>query len=449
MGNLLDLWDWIGITMSNMASVVSSFFDYGEQIVVGVSGGADSIALIHCLKNSSKNFNLIALHINHCLRGDESFRDENFVLNFCLENDIYFISKRIDILKLAKEKKISLEECGREQRYRFLERFGCTIATAHNLSDLCETFFLNILRGCGLKGLTSIPKKRGKIIRPLLSFTKKEILEYCKTNNLDFVEDSTNFKEEFLRNRVRINIMPKFKEIDENFEFSFLKTIENIKHDEEYLDFVSNREFKNAFFKNGLRVAYLNKLHKSIKTRVIIKFLEYNNFSLKKELINRIYNLCSKGVGKQHICLNRFLVVKKGVLLVEEENCSKSFKIEFPNYFEFSYKNLYFIRCDASRYNYFLNKTNYLFLFKFDYDKIVGRIYIKSREPKDRLKLLDRPTKTIKALMQEKRMLKNEKDRTVLLSDEIGVFWAFGFGGDFRVFPDEKTKKLCLVFEKI
>ena len=147
--------------------------------------------------------------------------------------------------------------------------------------------------------------------------------------------------------------------------------------------------------------------------------------------------------------LNRFLVVKKGVLFIEEEKVFKPFKILLKDFLEFSYNNLYFIRCCVEKYNYFLNKTNYLFLFRFDYDKIVGVMCLKSRESKDRLKLLNRPNKTIKSLMQEKGMLKNEKDRTILLSDGIGIFWAFGFGGDPRVFPDENTKNLCLIFEKI
>lgn len=434
--------------MNKIKEVVESFFDYGEQIVVGVSGGADSIVLLHSLKSSNKNFNLVVAHLNHCLRGEESKRDENFVCEFCLKNKIEFVCRREDIFKKAKEEKISIEECGRKRRYKFFEEFGCTIATAHTLSDVCETFFLNILRGCALKGLLSIPEKRGKIIRPLLTFKREDILDYCKKNNLRFVEDSSNFKEMYLRNKLRLFVIPKLKEISENFENNLLRTIDIVKQDEDFLEDVTRKEFEKAKVNFGIDVKYINKLHKSIKSRIIIKFLKYNNFSVTNDLVVKIFNLCSKGFGRQQIFNSMFVSIKRGVLVVEEDFNFKPFKI-LLNDIEFLYKNLYFIICDVGKYEYFLNKTNYLFLFKFDYDKIKGRVYLKSREEKDSLKLLNRPTKTIKALMQEKGMTKNKKNKVVLLEDDIGVFWAFGFGGNPRIFPDVNTKTLCLIFEKL
>ena len=434
--------------MNKIKEVVESFFDYGEQIVVGVSGGADSIVLLHSLKSSNKNFNLVVAHLNHCLRGEESKRDENFVCEFCLKNKIEFVCRREDIFKKAKEEKISIEECGRKRRYKFFEEFGCTIATAHTLSDVCETFFLNILRGCALKGLLSIPEKRGKIIRPLLTFKREDILDYCKKNNLRFVEDSSNFKEMYLRNKLRLFVIPKLKEISENFENNLLRTIDIVKQDEDFLEDVTRKEFEKAKVNFGIDVKYINKLHKSIKSRIIIKFLKYNNFSVTNDLVVKIFNLCSKGFGRQQIFNSMFVSIKRGVLVVEEDFNFKPFKI-LLNDIEFLYKNLYFIICDVGKYEYFLNKTNYLFLFKFDYDKIKGRVYLKSREEKDSLKLLNRPTKTLKALMQEKGMTKNKKNEVVLLEDSVGVFWAFGFGGNPRVFPDKNTKTLCLIFEKL
>ena len=434
--------------MNSIKKVVESFFEYGEQIVVGVSGGADSMVLLHALKSSNKNFNLIVAHLNHCLRGEESKRDEKFVYEFCLKNNIKFVCKREDILKKAQEEKISIEECGRKIRYKFFEEFLCTVATAHTLSDVCETFFLNILRGCALKGLLSIPQKRGKIIRPLLTFKRQDILDYCKENNLKFVEDSSNFKEIYLRNKLRLNVIPKLKEINENFENNLLKTLNIVKQDEDFLEDITKKEFEKAKVNFGLDVKYINSLHKSIKSRIIVKFLKYNNFSLTNDLVVKIFNLCSRGFGREQISKNIYIAIKRGILIVEEDFNFKPFKILLDGV-EFFYKNLYFIICDIKKYEYFLNKTNYLFLFRFDYDKINGKVYLKSREEKDSLKLLNRPTKTLKALMQEKGMTKNEKNEVVLLEDSVGVFWAFGFGGNPRVFPDKNTKTLCLIFEKL
>ncbi len=432
-----------------MKDYATSFFEFGEEIVVAVSGGRDSMMLLHCLMNSSKKLNLIVAHLNHCLRGKESDRDEEFIRSFCEKHNLRFLSKREDIKKFSKENKISIEEAGRIKRYEFFNSFGRRVATAHSLSDLVETFFLNILRGCGLKGLVSIPQKRGKIIRPLLRFTRDEIGRYCKINDVKFVDDSSNLQEKFLRNNLRLNVIPKLKNISFDFEKKILRMIDIIKYDEKFLDSLAKEKFQKAVFNNSLDLKYINKLDQSIKTRIILIFLKENQVTPTSEIIFKILNLCKKGMGRCGLYGDFMVSVKRGRMFIEKNEKVKNFQILLPKTIEFSYKNLYFIRCDVKEYDDFLNKFHYLFLFKFDYDKIVGEIYLRSKKEKDKIKLKKRPTKTLKALMQEKRLTTNQKNRVVLLSDDVGVFWAFGFGVDVRVLPDEFSKNLCLVFEKL
>ncbi len=308
---------------------------------------------------------------------------------------------------------------------------------------------MNILRGCGLKGLVSIPQKRGKIIRPLLRFTRDEIGRYCKINDVKFVDDSSNLQEKFLRNNLRLNVIPKLKNISFDFEKKILRMIDIIKYDEKFLDSLAKEKFQKAFFNNSLDLKYINKLDQSIKTRIILIFLKENQVTPTSEIIFKILNLCKKGMGRCGLYGDFMVSVKRGRMFIEKNEKVKSFQILLPKTIEFSYKNLYFIRCDVKEYDDFLNKFHYLFLFKFDYDKIVGEIYLRSKKEKDKIKLKKRPTKTLKALMQEKRLTTNQKNRVVLLSDDVGVFWAFGFGVDVRVLPDEFSKNLCLVFEKL
>ena len=435
--------------MEKIKNVVESFFKEGERIVVGVSGGADSMTLLHCLKNSDKNFNLVAAHLNHCLREKESLRDEYFVKKFCEKNKIKFVCKREHIKKIAASKKISIEECGRIKRYEFFESIGGIIATAHTFSDVMETFFLNILRGCGLKGLCSIPKKRGNIVRPLISFKREEIEEYCHENNLEFVVDSTNLEDKFLRNKIRLNIIPEFKEISSCFEKKMFIMLRVLKQDEEFLNIVAEKEFEKSKEAGGLNIKKLNVLHDSISNRIIFKFLMYNEIEITNSVINKIRILFKKGVGRQQLNKNNIISLKKGIALIEKKTYFVPFEIKLPRYCEFCYKNLCFVRCNIENYNYFINNVNYLFLFKLDYDKMVGDIYLRNKKEKDRIKLKSRPTKSLKVLMQEKRLLQIERNNLFLLSDDVGVFWAFGFGADVRVLPDGFSKNFLLVFEKL
>lgn len=433
--------------MSNIIEVVESFFEFGEKIVVAVSGGADSMALLHCLMHSKKKFNLVVAHLNHCLRGKESERDEDFVRNFCLKNNLKFVVKREKVREFSLKEKISLEEAGRIKRYEFFEELEGKIATAHTLSDVVETFFINILRGCALKGLISIPEKRGRILRPLISFTRKEIEDYCKKNSIFYVNDSTNFELNFLRNKIRFNVIPELKNISASFEKNIFKTLKAIKVDEEFLEDVTNEKFNNIIVNGGIELKKISKLKSSIKVRIIIKFLKYYGITASNEMLVRIIKLCNKGFGKESLPKNKLITIKKGNIIVEENLKFKMKEVLIPKKGEFCYDNLIFINCNAKDYLKILNKTKHLFLFRFCYDKIVGDVFLRNRKERDEIKLFKRPTKTLKKLMQEKGLRINEKQKRLVLADELGVFWVFGFGLDVRVLPNEKSERLCLVFE--
>ncbi|OGP35336.1 MAG: tRNA lysidine(34) synthetase TilS, partial [Deltaproteobacteria bacterium GWC2_42_51] len=192
--------------------------DKDETVVVCVSGGIDSVALLHILTGLREEYKLsiIAAHINHRLRGRESDRDEEFVRQLAHNFNVKFVGKRVDTAKFLKRGD-SLQDVARQLRYRFFDevaqRYNADrIATGHTMDDLAETMIMRFLRGTGLSGLSGIPPVRGKYIRPLIDISRQEIEKYVSIHGLNFVRDSSNKKVKYLRNRIRLKLMPVLKD---------------------------------------------------------------------------------------------------------------------------------------------------------------------------------------------------------------------------------------------
>ena len=292
----------------------------GDSIVVGFSGGPDSLCLLHILLQLKDEYNLsiCAAHINHLIRGEEAKRDEDFARKFCETNNIKFFLKREDVNSLAKKMKMSSEEAGRKVRYEFFNEvsskvLGNKIALAHNLNDNGETIIMRILRGTSLSGLSGITPKRDNIIRPLIDCSRKEIENYCTENNLNPVIDSTNLEEVYTRNKIRLNIIPY---IENNFNKNILKNLHynsNIVRDEENLiNFYSEKEVLNITVENGYNIERFNNLHIAMKRRVlrnIIKEKIGNLNGIEYKHIESIINfLKSPKSGKK-------IDIKKGLVL--------------------------------------------------------------------------------------------------------------------------------------
>ena len=188
-----------------------SMLNQGDSVIVALSGGADSVALLNVICSFKEKYNLkiYAAHLNHGIRGEEAERDENFCKILCDKLNIELFTKRINIRQLAKVQKISEELCGRNERYSFFEnlsrRLNAKIATAHTASDNAETVLFNLARGSSLGGISGILPVRDNIIRPLIYVTRAEVEQYCKENNLDYVTDSTNLTDDYTRNHIRHN----------------------------------------------------------------------------------------------------------------------------------------------------------------------------------------------------------------------------------------------------
>ena len=195
--------------------MASGMICQGDSVVVGVSGGADSVCLLSVLKNlqMSMALQLTAVHIHHGLRGEAADRDRDFVTALCEDMQIPCVCFQADIRAMAREQHLSEEEAGRKFRYDCFEevrqeRQASKIAVAHHRDDLAETVLLNLFRGSGLKGLSGIPMMRGCIVRPLLDVGRADIEAYLGRQGMSYRNDATNFETEYTRNRIRLNILP-------------------------------------------------------------------------------------------------------------------------------------------------------------------------------------------------------------------------------------------------
>lgn len=193
-----------------------------QRILVGLSGGPDSVALLHMLHNSEVGSCVVATHCNFQLRGEESDRDEQFCRQLCAEWGIELLVKHFDTRAYMSENKVSLELAARQLRYAWWEELcqqleaeglEARIAVAHHRDDSLETMLFNLMRGTGIKGLTGIPAVNGHIIRPLLSFSRQQILDYLTVNQLSYITDSSNLETEATRNKIRLLLLPLMEQI--------------------------------------------------------------------------------------------------------------------------------------------------------------------------------------------------------------------------------------------
>ena len=313
--------------------VLDTIIKYGliennDKLVLGVSGGPDSISMLNILNEIRKenkinlNFEIVVAHINHMIR-KEAKEDEEFVRKFCMEKNIKFYSKSIDVKKLANTNKIGIEEAGRNVRYEFfnevLENTGASkIAIAHNKNDNAETVIMNIMRGSGISGLKGIEAKRGIYIRPLIECEREEIEKYCEEKNLNPRIDKTNFENEYTRNKIRNIIIPYVKK---EFNPNIINTLERlsnlVKEEEQYIEKQVVDNYKKILIKESIEEIILdlklfNAEEKVIKSRVVlytITRLFGTSSGIGKIHIEDIIKLCSNNIGNKYLMPNKKIKV--------------------------------------------------------------------------------------------------------------------------------------------
>ena len=311
----------------------------GDKIILGVSGGPDSIAMLNILYNLKPvfkqkyniEFDIVVAHVNHMIR-DEAKQDEEFVKKNCEKLGIQFYVKSIDILKIAHNNKMGLEETGRYERYDFFDEVmksekANKIAIAHNKNDKIETIIMHILRGSGITGLKGLEPINGKYIRPLLECTRLEIEEYCGINNLNPRIDKTNFDNTYTRNKIRNVVIPYIeKEFNPNIIDTLDRLSELVKEEDIYITNQVENSYKQICIKESLesfqqdnenRYIILDLKQFNMKERVIkSKLLIYtiikllgNSKGIEKIHIDDLIKLCNRNIGNKYLTPNKNLKV--------------------------------------------------------------------------------------------------------------------------------------------
>ena len=312
----------------------------GDKIVLGVSGGPDSISMLDILNNIKKenqiNFNITVAHVNHLIR-EEAIDDEKYVQEYCEKNKIEYYIKRIDVPNIATEKKIGTEEAGRIARYDFFEEIlektnSNKIGIAHNKNDKIETIIMHILRGSGISGLKGIePIRDNKYIRPLIECERTEIEQYCEEYKLNPRIDKTNFENEYTRNKIRNIVIPYIKE---EFNPNIIETInrlsELVTEEDNFIENVVKEQYKKILInqeKNEiiLNLKEFNNMEKVIRARMILyttKQLTGSSQKIEKIHIQDIIKLCENNIG------NKFLTPNKNLKILIKDKKIFFLKIE-------------------------------------------------------------------------------------------------------------------------
>lgn len=253
-----------------------NMLENGDNIVVGVSGGADSVCLLDILNELKEKYSLsiTVVHINHNIRGQEADSDEDYVLSLANSYNLPVKVFSYPVEEMAKTEGIGTEEMGRRLRYNaFYEIAGENgkIAVAHNINDNCETMIMNFLRGTGLKGLCGISPVRDRIIRPLIAVSKNEIISYCKEKGLRYCLDSTNESDIYTRNKLRLNIIPLLeKSFNKNLNSTMFRTSNILRSEEEFIEKQAQHAFKVCYEGNHrININKLKGYDRVIQRRVI------------------------------------------------------------------------------------------------------------------------------------------------------------------------------------
>ena len=422
-----------------------NLFQKGDSVMVALSGGADSTALLHALVQLGEKYslNVTAAHLNHKLRGDESDRDEQFVRKMCDELGVELVCESADIPSLAKKGE-GIEECARRVRYDFLQRNAKgKIATAHSADDNIETVIFNLTRGSGIKGGCGIPPVRDNIIRPLIMCSRDEIEDYCEKNGLSFVTDSSNLTDDYTRNRIRHNVIPVLKEINSAAGDSFYRFTSTMNDVNDLLDDLAFDALEMAKSDKGYDADRLADLHISVLTRAVGIILDQSGSVPDSEHIGSVVKLIKDKKGKCQLNGGLFAEIKDNRLVIFGKETKK---ITVTPCYDFVNKSVTFGEISLQSELISADKVNNLLAKNLiDYDKIEGEPVLRARESGDSIRLKKRPRKSVKKLFCELKIDVEKRDCLPILADEKGVIWIYDVGPDERVAVDEKSKNILKI----
>ena len=434
----------------------------GDAVLVGLSGGADSMTLLHVLLELRDELGLCrvaAAHVNHGLRGEEAARDEQFVRQYCAAHEVPLFLCHADVAAAAQAAGQGIEETGRQIRYAFFaetaEKNGFTrIATAHTRSDVTETILLHMVRGCGLQGISGISPTRGQIIRPLLDCTRAEIETYCAEQKLAYVTDSTNTDTVYARNRLRHCVVPELYRINPQIEEAFARLAGTARRDAAFLQEFAQRALEQVRSPAGKAGRYdrkrLGELSEAIAVRVLMLAAEESGATGCEDRHAEAMLQLREAEGA--VTLPGNIIVRTNGQLLQIEPCSappESFSFLALSGSRYEIAGSTYVFEILSREKFEFQKKIHKILLKnaFNYDKIEGNIRIENRQPGDAFHPAGRGVgKTLKKLFNEAKLPEQQRAATPILRDEQGIVLVYGFGCDKRVAVDNAATQIAVLY---
>lgn len=429
----------------------NSMIKEGDKVLVALSGGPDSVCLLHLLHSlkDELKIDLYAAHVNHLIRGDEAFGDENYARELCECLDVKFFVRQVRVEDIAKEKGISTEMAGRDERYGFFNEIREAeninkIAIAHNANDQAETLIMRIMRGTGLEGLVGIrPIRDGLYIRPILSLTREEIENYCEVNSLNPRIDQTNLEEVYSRNKVRLKAIPFIRE---NFNPDIINTLNRLSQtamsDSEFIEQIVNERYKIfCTIKDGKAILAKEKFDEkeAVLTRMIRKALmevsgAFNNFELKH--IYDVIALQKGSTGKRISLTNDIIAINEygNIIIVSEKSIEslvsdELIKIDVASLIKEKVKKISF---NSYEFNFEVVENNGKINFKntnekyFSFDGI-ETITVRTRKNGDKIVPFGfKGTKKLKEIFISSKIPKDERDLIPIIDFDGEIAWIVG-----------------------
>ena len=425
----------------------NSLVKKGERVAVSLSGGMDSMALLHYAHNNANTLGIevVAINVEHGIRGQESMSDTNFVKEYCDKNDIPLFCYAVDSIKVAKEQKLSIEQSARKLRYEcFFDAIAkgqCDkIATAHHQSDNAESILFNILRGSGIKGAKGIESNyNNKIIRPMLGVQKADIQEYVKQNHIPFVTDKTNFDDDYTRNFLRLNVIPKIKGIFPEMEQSLTRFAEICSLED---DFMQTLAIKSVEL-NQANASISLPIERAIFNRSVIIALK--SLGVKKDWekthIDSVYSLCDKQNGAKISLLDGITAIReydKITLYKSRETTDTQLPFAIGS-FDFCNQQLTIKEVAPTSQ---INLTQGLYL---DADKLPKTATIRTPRTGDVFTKFGGGTKKLCDYLTDKKIPQRLRSTLPIIADQNVVYAIFGIGISQNVKVTDQTKNILQI----
>jgi tRNA(Ile)-lysidine synthase len=434
----------------------------GDIVLVGVSGGADSLALLHVLRRLKKRISIqiYVAHVNHGLRGDAGDADEKFVADICGHWNIPFYSKKVNVSDMAEKWGLTEEETGRKVRYDFFydtirEINGSRIALAHHRDDQVETIIHNLIRGCGLHGLHGmLPVRDDLIIRPLLYISREEIEEYCRKHDLDYRIDITNQDTVYTRNRIRHKLIPYIKH---HFNASFSETIirmaEIIRYEDDFISTYCSTLFKEHAIRESDKISIpleqFLEYHMAVKRRIVRLCMQILRKDLTNVQANHIDSVIALAVNSKVGSLIKLpgnITITKDYQFIVFSNILDIKRIPAFDYLLTVPGKVYIQELNMAIESRRMLKKNDLYIdpwcIYIDEEAVNGDLRIRNRRTGDRFKPFGmNGTKKLKDYFIDKKVQKNQRDAVPLVVDMHSIVWVVGYqcNEDYRIRSNTKT----------